>query len=35
MTRTINWTRLALVLYGLAALATLLYTIGAPYPDAA
>jgi hypothetical protein len=30
MTRRIRWTRLVVVLYALAALATLLYTIGAP-----
>ena len=30
MRRTISWTRVVLVLYALAALATLLYTIGAP-----
>lgn len=30
MRRTISWTRLAVALYALAALATLLYTIGAP-----
>jgi len=30
MKRTVNWTRVVLVLYALAALATLLYTIGAP-----
>jgi len=31
--RRISWTRLVVVLYALAALATLLYTIGAPYPN--
>ena len=30
MKRTIRWTRLAVVLYALAALASLLYTVGAP-----
>lgn len=33
MTRRISWTRLLVVLYALAALATLLYTIGAPQPE--
>jgi hypothetical protein len=30
MRQRISWTRLLVVLYALAALATLLYTIGAP-----
>jgi hypothetical protein len=30
MRQGISWTRLLVVLYALAALATLLYTIGAP-----
>jgi hypothetical protein len=30
MTRQMSWTRLVVALYALAALATLLYTIGAP-----
>jgi hypothetical protein len=30
MKRTISWSRVVLVLYALATLATLLYTIGAP-----
>jgi PDZ domain-containing secreted protein len=30
MKRRMSWTRLVVVLYALAALATLLYTIGAP-----
>lgn len=33
MKRTTGWTRLVVVLSALAALATLLYTIGAPYPN--
>jgi hypothetical protein len=35
MRRTLSWTRVVVVLYALAALATLLYTIGATYPNAA
>ncbi len=31
--RRISWTRLVVVLYALAALATLLCAIGAPYPN--
>ena len=33
MTRTLSWQRLTLTLFTLAALATLLYTIGAPMTE--